>query len=103
LSEEPFALLTQATERSYETFSELLKDRLIDLLEDPPNPFDPRVQHQRQTDEEFRRRIASSLPGAEEAVGSRKGDSKGVGLASLPPAEARCWLSARRFLTKGFD
>jgi hypothetical protein len=58
LSEEQFARLTQAAECRYETLSERLKGRLIDLLEDPTDPFDPRGQRQRKREEEFLHRIA---------------------------------------------
>jgi hypothetical protein len=58
LSEEQFARLTQAAECHYEALSELLKARLIDLLEDPTDPFDPRGQRPRERDAEFLRRIA---------------------------------------------
>jgi hypothetical protein len=58
LSEEQFARLTEVAESCLETPSELLKARVIDLLEDPADPFDPRVRYQRDRDEEFLRRIA---------------------------------------------
>jgi hypothetical protein len=58
LSEEQYARLMQVAECRYETPSELLMARIIDLLEDPTDPFDPRGQRQREKDEEFLRRIA---------------------------------------------
>jgi hypothetical protein len=58
MSDEQFAHLTQAAEFRYASLSELLKARLIDLLEDPTDPFDPRWQLQSEREEEFLRRIA---------------------------------------------
>jgi hypothetical protein len=58
LSEEQFARLRQAAECRYEALCKLLQARLIDLLEDPTDPFDPRGQLQRERDGEFLRRIA---------------------------------------------
>ena len=58
LSEEQFSRLMQAAELSCETIPELVKDRLIDLLEEPIDPFEPRSRRERERDEAFRRRIA---------------------------------------------
>jgi hypothetical protein len=58
MSEEQFARLTRAAEFRYATLSELLKARLIDLLEDPIDPFDPRWQLRWEREAEFLRRIA---------------------------------------------
>ena len=57
LPEEQYARLTEAAECRDKSLSELLKARLIDLLEDPTDPFDPRGQCQRERDAEFLRRI----------------------------------------------
>jgi hypothetical protein len=58
MSEEQFNRLRLAAECRWETLADLLRARLIDLLEDPTDPFDPRGQWQRERDEEFPRRIA---------------------------------------------
>jgi hypothetical protein len=58
LSEEQFARLSEVAECHLETPSELLKARVIDLLEEPADPFDPRGRCQRERDDEFLRRIA---------------------------------------------
>jgi hypothetical protein len=58
LSEEQFARLSEVAESHLETPAELLKTRLIDLLEEPADPFDPRGRCHRERDEEFLRRIA---------------------------------------------
>src|SRR4051812_21088625 len=51
LSEDQFARLAEAADCRDKTLSELLKARLIDLFEDPVDPFDPRGQGQRERDE----------------------------------------------------
>jgi hypothetical protein len=58
MSEEQFNRLRLAAECRWETLADLLRARLIDLLEDPTDPFDPRGRWQRERDEEFPRRIA---------------------------------------------
>ena len=58
MSEEQFSRLARAAECHHEVLSELLKARLIDLLEDPLDPFDPRGQRRRESEDEFLRRIA---------------------------------------------
>jgi hypothetical protein len=57
LSEQQFDRLTQAADCRDRTLSELLKARLIDLLEEPTDPFDWTGQRQRERDEELLRRI----------------------------------------------
>ncbi|MDB5349092.1 MAG: hypothetical protein JWN86_339 [Planctomycetota bacterium] len=58
LSEEQHARLTLAAESGHETIRELLNARLIDLLEESVDPFDPRANRQRDRHEEFMRRLA---------------------------------------------
>jgi hypothetical protein len=58
LSEEQFARLRHSAERRHETLPELLKARLVGLLEDPTDPFDPRWHRSHEMEEDFARRIA---------------------------------------------
>jgi hypothetical protein len=58
LSEEQFAHLKRSAECRHVAPRKLLKSRLIDLLEDPIDPFDPRGQLPREREEEFLSRIA---------------------------------------------
>jgi hypothetical protein len=56
-AQERFARLSHAAECRYESLSERLKARLIDLLENPTDPFDTRAQRHRERDNESLRRI----------------------------------------------
>jgi hypothetical protein len=58
LSEDQFARLEKAADCRDRALAELLKARLIDLFEDPADPFDPSGQRLRERDEELLRRIA---------------------------------------------
>jgi hypothetical protein len=58
LPEAQFARLAEAAGCRDTTRSELLRFRLIVMVEDPTDPLDPREQRQRERDEEHLRRIA---------------------------------------------
>jgi hypothetical protein len=57
LPEEQVDRLEQSARRRNKSLAELLKVRLIDLFEDPADPFDPRGQRLREVDQELLRRI----------------------------------------------
>jgi hypothetical protein len=58
LPDEQVDRLELAASRRDKPLAELLKIRLIDLLEDPADPFDPRGQFLRERDQELLRRFA---------------------------------------------
>ena len=58
LSDEQVDRLELAASRRSKPLAELLKFRLIDIFEDPADPFDPRGQCLRERDQELLRRLA---------------------------------------------